>query len=74
MGPVRAQLEREGLVEIDDFTHQLGADAQVILRGSGAVFPGASVRITNPPESGEPGLDAAKKSSGSKEPPGPKAG
>ncbi|MFQ5481994.1 MAG: efflux RND transporter periplasmic adaptor subunit [Nitrospinaceae bacterium] len=74
MAPVRAQLEREGLVEIDDFTHQLGADARVILRGSGAVFPGAPVRITNPPESGEPGLDAAKKSGGAKGPPGPKAG
>ena len=45
--PVRAYKERNGLVEIEDFTHQLSPDTALILRGSGAVFPGAKVFSTN---------------------------
>ena len=51
--PIRAYKERDGLVEIDDFTHQLSANSELILRGSGAVFPGVKVFSTNPkPEAG----------------------
>ena len=45
--PVRAYKERNELVEIDDFTNQLSPDSELILRGSGAVFPGAKVFPTN---------------------------
>lgn len=46
--PVKAFNENDDFVEIEDFTHQLNADADLILRGSGAVFPGANVFLTNP--------------------------
>ncbi len=46
--PVKAFREKDGYVEIEDFTHQLKADADLVLRGSGAVFPGVKVFITNP--------------------------
>jgi multidrug efflux pump subunit AcrA (membrane-fusion protein) len=46
--PVRAFKERNDFVEIEDFTHQLGLKANLILRGSGAVFPSAKVFLTNP--------------------------
>ena len=45
--PVRAYKERNELIEIDDFTNQLSPDSELILRGSGAVFPGAKVFPTN---------------------------
>lgn len=45
--PVKAYKERDEYVEIEDFTKQLGADADLILRGSGAVFHGANVFPTN---------------------------
>ena len=45
--PVNAYKEKDELVEIDDFTHQLSSDSELILRGSGAVFPGVKVFITN---------------------------
>ena len=45
--PVRAYKERNGFIEIDDFTNQLSPDSELILRGSGAVFPGAKVFPTN---------------------------
>ena len=35
-------------MEIQDFTHQLTPESALILRGSGAVFPGVQVLITNP--------------------------
>ena len=41
--PVRAYKERNGFVEIVDFTKQLKPNAELILRGSGAVFPSAPV-------------------------------
>ena len=51
--PVRAYKEQGELVEIDDFTHQLSSDSELILRGAGAVFPGAKVFLTNlEPETG----------------------
>ena len=51
--PVRAYKEQNELVEIDDFTHQLSPDSELILRGSGAVFPGAKVFPANlQPETG----------------------
>ena len=53
--PVRAYKEQNELIEIDDFTHQLSPDSKLILRGSGAVFPGAKVFATNlKPETGTP--------------------
>jgi len=60
MVPVRSFKERDGLVEIDDFTHQLTPKVDLIMRGSGAVFPGARVLITNPEPKSEPPFDAAK--------------
>jgi len=45
--PVRAYKEQNELIEIDDFTNQLSPDSELILRGSGAVFPGAKVFPTN---------------------------
>ena len=59
--PVRAFKERDGLVEIDDFTHQLNRDSQLIQRGSGAVFPGVKVLLTNPEPKAEPPFNAAEK-------------
>ncbi len=59
--PVRAFKERDGLVEIDDFTHQLTRDTQLIQRGSGAVFPGVKVLLTNPEPQAEPPFNAAEK-------------
>ena len=51
--PVRAYKEQNELIEIDDFTHQLSPGSELILRGSGAVFPGAKVFPTNlKPETG----------------------
>ena len=51
--PVRAYKEQNELIEIEDFTHQLSPDSELILRGSGAVFPGAKVFPTNlKPETG----------------------
>ena len=44
--PLRAYKEQNGLVEIEDFTHQLSLDTELILRGSGAVFPGVKVLST----------------------------
>ena len=58
--PVRAFKERDGLVEIDDFTHQLNQDTQLIQRGSGAVFPGVKVLLTNPEPKAEPPFNAAE--------------
>ena len=58
--PVRAFKERDGLVEIDDFTHQLNRDTQLIQRGSGAVFPGVKVLPTNPEPKAEPPFNAAE--------------
>ena len=59
--PVRAFKERDGLVEIDDFTHQLNRDTQLILRGSGAMFPGVKVFLTNPEPQAKPPFNAAEK-------------
>ena len=59
--PVRAFKERDGLVEIDDFTHQLNRDTQLIQRGSGAVFPGVKVFLTNPEPQPKPPFNAAEK-------------
>ncbi|MCF8719867.1 efflux RND transporter periplasmic adaptor subunit [Nitrospina gracilis] len=58
--PVRAFKEHEGLVEIDDFTHQLTPQVNLIMRGSGAVFPGAKVLITNPEPKAEPPFNSAE--------------
>ena len=59
--PVRAFKEREGLVEVDDFTRQLNRETQLILRGSGAVFPGVKVFPTNPQPKANPPFNAAEK-------------
>jgi hypothetical protein len=59
--PVRAFKERDGLVEIDDFTHQLNRATQLIQRGSGAVFPGVKVFQTNPEPKAAPPFNAAEK-------------
>ena len=60
--PVRAFKERNDFVEIEDFTHQLGLKADLILRGSGAVFPSAKVFLTNPePKTKTPFNSADKK-------------
>ncbi len=59
--PVGAFKERGGLVEINDFTHQLNRDTQLIQRGSGAVFPGVKVFLTNPEPKAEPPFNAAEK-------------
>jgi len=59
--PIRAYKERNGFVEIDDFTHQLLRDTELILRGSGAVFPGAKVFLTNPEPQAETPFNAASK-------------
>jgi multidrug efflux pump subunit AcrA (membrane-fusion protein) len=62
--PVKAFKERDEFVEIEDFTHQLGPEADLILRGSGAVFPGANVILTNPEPEAETPFNAASKKSG----------
>jgi len=59
--PVQAFKERDGLVEIKDFTRQLGPDTKLIMRGSGAVFPGAQVFPTNPEPKAEAPFNAAEK-------------
>lgn len=59
--PVRAFKERNDFVEIEDFTHQLGLKVDLILRGSGAVFPGAKVFLTNPEPKAETPLSSAEK-------------
>ena len=64
--PVRAFKEHDGLVEIDDFTHQLGPDADLIMRGSGAVFPGVKVFLTNPEPKAQPPFNAAEKDDSAK--------
>ena len=45
--PVKTFSERNGFVEIEDFTHKLGLNEDLIMVGSGAVFPGAKVIVTN---------------------------
>jgi HlyD family secretion protein len=59
--PVRAFKEREGLVEIDDFTHQLNRETQLVQRGSGAVFPGVKVFLTNPEPQAKPPFNSVEK-------------
>lgn len=61
--PVKAHKERGDFVEIEDFTHQLGPETDLILRGSGAVFPGVSVFPTNLEPKAEPPVNAASKES-----------
>jgi hypothetical protein len=56
--PVKTFKERDEFVEIIDFTHQLNPESVLVLRGSGAVFPGVDVMVTNPP------ADAAKNAAG----------
>jgi HlyD family secretion protein len=59
--PVKAYKERDEYVEIEDFTKQLGGGVDLILRGSGAVFPGVNVFPTNlSPEAKTP-FNAASK-------------
>ncbi|HIB42405.1 MAG TPA: efflux RND transporter periplasmic adaptor subunit [Nitrospina sp.] len=59
--PVRAYKERNELIEIDDFTNQLSPDSELILRGSGAVFPGAKVFPTNLESEARTDLNTAPK-------------
>jgi HlyD family secretion protein len=59
--PVRAFKERDGLVEIDDFTHQLNRETQLVQRGSGAVFPGVKVLLTNPEPQAKPPFNSVEK-------------
>jgi multidrug efflux pump subunit AcrA (membrane-fusion protein) len=59
--PVRAFKEKDDLIEIEDFTHQLNRETQLILRGSGAVFPGVKVLLTNPEPKAKPPFNAAEK-------------
>lgn len=59
--PVRAFKERDGLVEVDDFTRQLNRDTKLIQRGSGAVFPGVKVFPTNPEPQAKPPFNSAEK-------------
>ena len=61
--PVKAFKEHDDFVEIKDFTHQLNADADLILRGSGAVFPGVNVFLTNPVPNTETPFSSASKDS-----------
>ena len=65
--PVKAFKEHDDFVEIKDFTHQLNADADLILRGSGAVFPGVNVFLTNPVPNTETPFSSASKDSKSTE-------
>ena len=46
--PVKALKERNGFVEIIDSTRKLGSKTDLIMQGSGAVFPGAKVFLNNP--------------------------
>ena len=65
--PVKAFKERDGFVEVKDFTRQLNGDVDLILRGSGAVFPEAKVFLTNPePKTETPFSSASKNSESSK--------
>jgi len=59
--PVKAFKEHDDFVEIKDFTHQLNANTDLILRGSGAVFPGVNVFITNPKPNTETPFSSAFK-------------
>jgi len=59
--PVRAYKERNELIEIDDFTNQLSPESELILRGSGAVFPGAKVFSTNLESEAKTDFNAAPK-------------
>ncbi|MED5353224.1 MAG: efflux RND transporter periplasmic adaptor subunit [Nitrospinota bacterium] len=61
--PVKAFKEHDGFVEVKDFTRQLNADTDLILRGSGAVFPGAKVFLTNPKPKTETPFSSAFKNS-----------
>ena len=45
--PVLASKERNGFVEIQDLTNQLGPKVDIILRGSGSVFPNVEVHAAN---------------------------
>ena len=65
--PIKAFKEHDDFVEIKDFTHQLNADADLILRGSGAVFPGVNVFLTNPVPNTETPFSSASKGSESTE-------
>ena len=65
--PIKAFKEHDDFVEIKDFTHQLNADADLILRGSGAVFPGVNVFLTNPVPNTETPFSSASKDSESTE-------
>ena len=65
--PVKAFKEHDDFVEIKDFTHQLNANADLILRGSGAVFPGVNVFLTNPVPNTETPFSSASKDSKSTE-------
>ena len=65
--PVKAFKEHDDFVEIKDFTHQLNADVDLILRGSGAVFPGVNVFLTNPVPNTETPFSSASKDSESTE-------
>lgn len=74
--PVKAGLERDGWVEVTDFTNQLTQQTNLIIRGSGAVFPGASVMATiggpkGPPGGGPPGAGPPGKPKGKKPGGGP---
>ena len=67
--PVKAFKERDDFVEIEDFTHQLKPETDLILRGSGAVFPGVKVFITNlEPEPKIPFSSASKDGKPSNDP------
>lgn len=69
MVPVKAFKERGGFVEIDDFSHKLGPETDLILRGSGAVFPGVKVKQTNPePKSETPFNAVSREDRGNKQP------
>ncbi len=73
--PVKAGLERDGWVEVTDFTHQLNKKTKLIVRGSGAVFPGASVMATiggsgpGGPPGKKPGSGPPEKGKGPGKPP-----
>jgi multidrug efflux pump subunit AcrA (membrane-fusion protein) len=62
--PVRAFKERNDFVEVEDFTHQLGPKIDLVMRGSGAVFPGVKVFLTNPEPKAETPFNSADKDPG----------
>lgn len=67
--PVKAFKERDDFVEIKDFTHQLGKKTDLIMRGSGAVFPGVNVFVMNlEPEPNTKSPSASKEGNPSKNP------